>query len=121
MDSTNDRWEWEGTPAAASVPPWMRVGTGRDGALHHVASFLSAIRRSEQAAGHPEWAFVSAHDIDDSGRVHGVAIAELLHELHQHGVVEPSDAEPRKWRATAGLVAQIDEAYRARHPMSGSE
>jgi hypothetical protein len=114
------RWEWSGSSEAEAVEPWMRVGLGRDGALHGTALYLVRIRQSSRD---PAWAFrglAELHEREIGWR--GVCaddLSDILEDLEARGVVErqhPAQKEP-KWRATPLAVAAFTEAYRDRHPM----
>ncbi len=49
------RWEFAGTPQAASVPVWMQPGHGRPGALHSVV--LGLVRKRQAHSFNLQWAY----------------------------------------------------------------
>lgn len=116
------RWEWASSATAVGVPEWMRIGPGREGALHAALFYLTVRRRSHRH--HPEWAYrpageVRAHELARRGMTEGETL-EVLRELERFGLVERREDEAAggvRWRALPVAVEAIHDAYEGRHPM----
>lgn len=117
MSDSSYRWEWAGSPEAASVPEWLRPGKGRDGALH--ATLLHLVRMRESNARNPEFAYRPLEEIHTEAVEWRELSADdtrgFLDALVGWELAECSDTG---WRPTDKAVRAIQEAYADRHPMT---
>jgi hypothetical protein len=113
------RWEWEDSPQAATVDPWMRVGLGPGGKSHSVLVWLVRMRQSV-ANQSLDWAYCPLGELVAEFPYLSLdedAMRSLLSDLAGHGMVE-TDLQAARWRATRAAVDIISAAYSERHPMT---